>query len=368
MKGLRSMRTGPTTAMTSSGRARSMKEQVFSKSDWLKRLRALAGSTRIYVPVKEPEFHVFRILGEGVEPDFDYRNTRLSPKAIIYPSSERLFECSLDEKDPACNIFKDVDKDRTPLAIVGIRPCDAHGFGIVQRNFDNPEYKDPWWVSRFESCTLIGLGCSSPGSTCFCSSVGGGPFSEKLLDVLLWDLGDQFMARAVTQKGETFLAQAGGGAEADQVAKKKAEEVEKSAAKRLGRTISADRIRGKKINDLFNADFWEDVAFGCINCGTCTYLCPTCWCFDIQDEVFGKTGDRIRNWDSCMFPLFTLHGSGHNPRDKKVQRLRQRFMHKLKYYQDKYNAGVQCSGCGRCVQHCPVNIDIREVADRMNNV
>lgn len=368
MNGLRSMRTDPTTATTFSGRARSMKEQVFSKSDWLKRLRALAGSTRIYVPVKGPELHVFRILGEGVEPDFDYRNTRLSPKAIIYPPSERLFECSLDEKDPACNIFKEVDKDRTPLAIVGIRPCDAHGLGIVQRNFDNPEYKDPWWVSRFESCTLIGLGCSSPGSTCFCSSVGGGPFSEKMLDVLLWDLGDQFMARAVTQKGETFLVQAGGGAEADQVAKKKAEEVEKSAAKRLGRGISADRIRGKKINDLFNASYWEDVAFACINCGTCTYLCPTCWCFDIQDEVFGKTGDRIRNWDSCMFPLFTLHGSGHNPRDKKVQRLRQRFMHKLKYYQDKYNAGVQCSGCGRCVQHCPVNIDIREVADRMNNV
>jgi ferredoxin len=345
-----------------------MKEQVFSKSDWLKNLRALAGSTRIYVPVKESDLHLFQILGEGIEPDFDYRNTRLSPKGIIYPSSERLFECSLDEQDPGCNIFKEVEKDRTPVAIVGIRPCDAHGFRIVQRNFDNPEFRDPWWVSRFESGTLIGLGCSNPSSTCFCSSVGGGPFSEDRLDVLIWDLGDQFMARAVTPKGETFLTQIGGGIDADESIREKAGNVEKSAEERVGRGISTERIREKKINELFEAGLWEEVAFGCINCGTCTYLCPTCWCFDIQDEVFGKTGDRIRNWDSCMFPLFTLHGSGHNPRDKKQQRVRQRFMHKLKYYQDKYNAGVQCSGCGRCVQHCPVNIDIREVADRMNGV
>jgi predicted aldo/keto reductase-like oxidoreductase len=67
-----------------------------------------------------------------------------------------------------------------------------------------------------------------------------------------------------------------------------------------------------------------------------------------------------------MFPLFTLHGSGHNPRDRKLQRVRQRFMHKLKYYPDKYGKGAQCSGCGRCVRYCPVNIDIREVAERMN--
>ncbi|MDZ7698785.1 MAG: 4Fe-4S dicluster domain-containing protein [Deltaproteobacteria bacterium] len=108
------------------------------------------------------------------------------------------------------------------------------------------------------------------------------------------------------------------------------------------------------------------MAFACLNCGTCTYLCPTCWCFDIQDEILSKQGDRIRNWDSCMFPLFTLHGSGHNPRDQKHQRVRQRFMHKLKYYVDKYQNGIQCSGCGRCVRYCPVNIDIREVCRLMN--
>ena len=140
----------------------------------------------------------------------------------------------------------------------------------------------------------------------------------------------------------------------------------KSSRDKIRVSVPTDKLNDKGINELFEAPFWEDVAFACINCGTCTYLCPTCWCVDIQDEVFGKDGDRIRNWDSCMFPLFTLHGSGHNPRDKKVQRVRQRFMHKLKYYVNKYHNGVQCSGCGRCVRYCPVNIDIREVAKIMN--
>jgi ferredoxin len=119
--------------------------------------------------------------------------------------------------------------------------------------------------------------------------------------------------------------------------------------------------------DLYEAPFWEEVAFSCINCGTCTYVCPTCWCFDIQDETQGKKGVRIRNWDSCMYPIFTLHASGHNPRGTKLDRVRQRFMHKLKYYVDKYENGIQCVGCGRCVQMCPVNIDIRRVCNMMNS-
>ncbi|MFC1867657.1 4Fe-4S dicluster domain-containing protein [Thermodesulfobacteriota bacterium] len=343
-----------------------MSEKMFTKEDWIKALKGLIDSYRIFVPVREGDFHNFRPLKDKTIPNFDFQNSRLSPKSIVYPQSERMFECSTDTEDPESGILREAPKDYAPQAIVCLRPCDAHAFQVVKLNFDNPEYRDPWWVQRFESTLLVGLGCNEPCPSCFCSSVGGGPFDEKRLDVLLCDLGDGYVAKPVTERGGEFLEKAAGGSPADDEALKKAETLKKSAQDKMASTVPVDRLREKAVNDLFEAPFWDDVAFACINCGTCTYLCPTCWCFDIQDEVWEKQGDRIRNWDSCMFPLFTLEGSGHNPRDKKFQRVRQRFMHKLKYYVDKFNNGVQCSGCGRCVRYCPVNIDIRHVAGLMN--
>ncbi|MBW1667638.1 MAG: 4Fe-4S dicluster domain-containing protein [Deltaproteobacteria bacterium] len=343
-----------------------MKGRLFTKKEWDKALRELSKSQKIFVPAKEKDFHNFTVLDNNMEPDFDFQNTRLSPKSIVFPQSERMFEYTLDETSPDAHILKEAPKDFPPQAVVGIRPCDAHAFQIVNVNFDNPEYKDPWWVRRYRATTFVGLGCNEPCSTCFCTSVGGGPFSEKGLDILLHDLGDRFLAKAITEKGIEFLDKIGSGKEASEQTLKKAALEAEAALGKISSSVPTDRLKEKTEIELFDAPFWEKIAFPCINCGTCTYLCPTCWCFDIQDEVFRKEGDRIRNWDSCMFPLFTLHGSGHNPREKKVQRVRQRFMHKLKYYVDKYGNGVACVGCGRCVQFCPVNIDIREVFELMN--
>ncbi|SPD75322.1 Heterodisulfide reductase, iron-sulfur binding subunit family protein [uncultured Desulfobacterium sp.] len=340
---------------------------IFTEDEWTKALQGISDSYKVFAPVKDGDFHTFKPMNATKAPDFDFQNTRLSAKALIYPQSERMFEYSVDERASDASIVRETPKDYSPKAIVGIRPCDAHGFSIVRPNFDNQEYRDPWWVQSFESTVLVGLGCNQPCSTCFCASVGGGPFNKDVLDVLIYDLGANFMVTGLTEKGETFLTKVKGGKAADDESIKQAEALATEAAKMSKADVPTDKLRDKVINDLFAAPFWQDVGFACLNCGTCTYLCPTCWCFDIQDEVLGKQGDRIRNWDSCMFPLFTLHGSGHNPRDQKFQRVRQRFMHKLKYYVDKYQDGVQCSGCGRCVRYCPVNIDIRQVAELMNN-
>ena len=344
-----------------------MLEKSYTKEEWTEGLKGLRESYEVYVPVKEGDFHLFKIFDGSKAPDFSYQNTRLSPKGIVYPQTERMFEYTLDEREPDANVYKEVGKAYSPMAIVGIRPCDAQAFGLVRRNFDTPAYRDPWWVKGYEATTLVGLGCHEPCATCFCTSVGGGPFSEKELDVLLYDLGERFVARALTEKGKAFLAEVKGGNPPGDDEKKALEALKRSAEKKIPSRVPTDQLSKKGVTELFDAPFWEEVSFACINCGTCTFLCPTCWCFDIQDEVMGKAGERMRNWDSCMFPLFTLHGSGHNPREKKFQRVRQRFMHKLKYYVDKYKDGVQCSGCGRCVRYCPVNIDIRQVAEMMNS-
>jgi sulfhydrogenase subunit beta (sulfur reductase) len=343
-----------------------MLKKLFNKQEWTEVLKGLPSVYKVYVPVKEGDFHNFRLLKNGTKPGFDFQNTRLSPKSVIFPQSERMFEYSMDGSKEDANVLKEAPKDFSPQVIVGIRPCDAFAFQLVKINFDNPQYQDPWWVQRMDAATLVGFACSEPCASCFCTSVGSGPFSEKGLDAVMVDLGDSFLVRSITPKGDAFLEKLEPGMDADQASLKKALDLAKESEKKISSKVPTERLREKVVNELFNAPFWERVSFACINCGTCTYLCPTCWCFDIQDEVQGKDGDRIRNWDACMFPLFTLHGSGHNPRDKKVQRVRQRFMHKLKYYVDKYANGVACVGCGRCVQHCPVNIDIREVFQLMN--
>ncbi len=129
--------------------------------------------------------------------------------------------------------------------------------------------------------------------------------------------------------------------------------------------IDATALAGK-LSDIFDSDIWDRWHDRCLGCGTCTYLCPTCHCFDIAEEATNNIGQRVRNWDSCMFDLFTLHASGHNPRDLQRQRLRQRVMHKFSYTVDRYNQPF-CVGCGRCVNRCPVNIDIREILGELED-
>lgn len=345
-----------------------MKFIKIEKEKWAVGLEKLSDAYRLFGPVKESDFHNFKRIEKGELPDLKCLNTRLSPKTLVYPQAQAMFEYSLDESREDHHIMKEIEKDITPQAVIGIRPCDAKAFILVRKNFDTPEYQDPYWLRAYESTTFVGLACHFPCTSCFCTTAGCGPFHEEGLDVLLVDAEDHYLAKALTDKGEGFLSAAGWDAEVKKDRAAKQIEAEKQKAEdKITTLINTDRLKQIDTVDLYKAPFWEDVAFSCINCGTCTYVCPTCWCFDIQDENRGASGMRIRIWDSCMFPLFTLHGSGHNPRNTKVHRVRQRFMHKLKYYVDKYDSGIQCVGCGRCVRLCPVNIDIRRVCDMMNN-
>jgi len=345
-----------------------MKIFSISKDNWSNGLARLAESYHLFGPVKDAEFYNFKELAKGQSPDFDFLNTRLSAKSIIYPQSEALLDYSLDESREDHHIMKEVDADYSPRAVIGIRPCDAKAFVLVGHNFDTSEYKDPYWIRAREATTLVGLACDAPCSSCFCTTAGCGPYHEEGLDVLLVDAGNDYLAKVLTDKGQKLMQAAGWKTEADvDAAGRKLEAQKQAAASKIAASVRTDNLREIDTTELYNAPFWEEVSFACINCGTCTFLCPTCWCFDMQDENLGKSGVRMRNWDSCMFPLFTQHGSGHNPRGTKLHRVRQRFMHKLKYYVDKYDVGIQCVGCGRCIRSCPVNIDIRRVCEYMNS-
>ncbi len=341
-----------------------MKVVKIDQKNWEEGLKQLYGTFRLFGPVKEGNTGIFKELAEGEMPDLTIQNTHLSAKSVVYQQSQEMFTYDLDEEKEGHHTMKSIDTDSTPQVLIAVRPCDVAAFQIAKKNFDAPDYRDPLWCEAFEKTVMVGLACNQPSNTCFCTSVGIGPYSEKGMDILMAEDGDDLLLKAVSEKGEQILDKAGwssaGDAEAFDILAKEAEA-------KISSVVETDNIQKLTGKELFDAPFWEDVAFACINCGTCTYSCPTCWCFDIQDENAGDSGKRMRNWDSCMSPLFTLEGSGHNPRGIKYQRVRQRFMHKLKYYGDKYEDGIQCVGCGRCIKLCPVNIDIRNVSQKMNN-
>lgn len=178
-------------------------------------------------------------------------------------------------------------------------------------------------------------------------------------DIVLTDLGDSYLAEFLTPKGEKLLEKMGDLGAADEALDAKKTELSENAEKEITSHIPGREIK-PWLDENFESPFWDTLYRSCLACGTCTYLCPTCHCFDITDEVKGDGGRRIRSWDSCMSWLFTMETSGHNPRTSQKERWRQRLMHKFKYFVDNFDA-IACVGCGRCVINCPVNIDIRKI-------
>jgi len=341
-----------------------MADMILKKSALADFIKSLGGSYKVFVPTKEgPEVKFAPAEGEVL---LDYQNSRLSPKDFFFPQSERMFEYSVDTSDEDAFILKDVAANPEPTLIFGVRPCDAKAFVVLDKIFKNDQYADTYWFSKREATVLIGLGCQSPCPTCFCTSVGGGPFHEEGLDVLAYDLGDGLLFKPLTEKGQAALDKAEGLTRADDKAVQEGTRLKEEAETAISSKVETGNIDQKTVLDLFNASFWEEIQERCLNCGVCTFVCPTCHCFDIQDETAGKIGDRVRNWDTCMSWLFTAHGSGHNPRPDKTSRVRQRFMHKFKYIPIKRSGDIGCVGCGRCITLCPVNIDVRDVVQKMN--
>ncbi|MEH0019982.1 MAG: 4Fe-4S dicluster domain-containing protein [Desulfobacter sp.] len=345
-----------------------MKFITIDKKDWAKGIDKSRETYQLFGPVKDENGCQIKALDADVQPDMEYTDSVLSAKSVLFPQSEKILCTSLNEADDDHHIMKRADTAYTPRAVVGLRPFDAKAIQLVKLNFDTADYRDPYWCDAYEATTFVGLAANTPGPFDFSISTGTGPFGEDGLDILLADMDDKFLAKVLTPKGEAFAAACGFDAEADPKESQVLLDVlKKEAESKIDSSVDTDRLKEKTILDLHDAPFWDDVAFSCINCGTCTYVCPTCWCFDIQDESKRKSSVRFRNWDTCMSSLFTRHATGHNPRGEKTQRVRQRFMHKLKYFLDKYDQGIMCVGCGRCVKSCPVNIDIRQVCQTMNN-
>ena len=326
------------------------------KNQMVRLLAALLERYRVIAPVEQDGLVAFRPLRSPEEALCDYQNARVSPKGLIFPQVEALFTYCLVGERPE---LREPPQPQNRQVVFGIRPCDARSFVLLDQVFDGDAWQDGYYLSKRENTTVVAIACSKPGLACFCTSVGGGPFSVEGSDLLLTDLGQEYLFEVVTNKGAVLAEAWSEYEEADEGSLCHKAELQATAEAALADRVAIGGI-DRRLKGMWDDVFWERLHEKCLGCGICTYLCPTCHCFNIVDEGSDQQGQRLRLWDSCMFPLFTQQASGHNPRPTGKERWRQRLMHKFCYWVDNYG-DVGCVGCGRCVVNCPVNLDLRHV-------
>jgi len=278
----------------------------------------------------------------------DYIQTSLSAKETVFPKVEQLLSYDLA---PGRVELAGATPRAEPTVVFGIRPCEAGGFQALDAVF-NWDSRDAFFNARMANLAVIGIGCTRKDDACFCTSVGGGPGDTKGSDILLTPNPGGYLAEVLTDKGRAIQALAPELFAPAEAAGKAALLVDVPAAFDQPALTAG-------LPALFDGPLWDEQALRCIGCGACAFVCPTCVCFDIQEEADKQSGRRLRSWDSCGSSQFTLHASGHNPRATQGARWRQRVYHKFSYYPDRYGQ-LGCVGCGKCTRACPVDMNLKE--------
>ena len=336
--------------------------KTIKKDKIAKLLDFLADKYELFAPTSKDGLVVsFEQIEEGKQAKLRFYNSNEAPKKLFFPQSETLFSYSKGGRETVPE-----PKTEQQRIIFGLKPCDTKSLSLLDKVFDTTDFKDPYYTQKRGNTIIFTLACNRPQSSCFCTALGLGPFLKEGADVFVVELDDKYLFEPITQKGEDLLKEIPGLEEAAEKDISYAKELAGGAEAKITTKIQLDSLK-EKLDEIFNESVWDEIHQKCLGCGVCTYLCPTCHCFDIVDEQVNDKGKRIRIWDSCMYPAFTLEASGHNPKPTGKERMRQRIMHKFNYFVETYDE-IACVGCGRCLRNCPACMDITKVIEQINNL
>ena len=332
-----------------------MKRIAKAKIDDL--FKAISEKEVLYLPVDDAQGQAaFIPWKKGLKMSEDL-NTVRSAKDLFFPQVESLVNFKMDGKKLE---IIDAAREKDPFVIFGVRPCDAKSFEILDKVFYYSEPVDSFYIDRRDRSTVVVLACSAPEETCFCQAFGIDQSEAAGGDVSAWMDGETLYLKAVTEKGEALLE----GLPLEDADDKAVDGLKKDMKAIMDKLPLKDLDLSKfgpgKTQELFDDPAWARLSESCLGCGTCTFVCPTCQCFDIKDFDGGKQIRRFRCWDSCMYSDFTQMSAG-QPRPTQKERFRQRFMHKLVYYPDMHEGMFSCVGCGRCLRKCPIHMNIVKV-------
>lgn len=318
---------------------------------------AIAKEAVLYVPVDLEKGRVaYKKYEDGVKIS-DALKTDRSAKDFFFPQTENLVEFKTAGKNIEVIDNRSESED---FVVFGVRGCDVKSFDVLDKVF-LAEPVDSFYKSRREHGVIISMACSRPAETCFCKTFGVDA-AAPAGDIECYKTDDAYYFDAKTEKGKALMAKLEGVTEEcdGKVVDEQKKQIKAVLDKLPLKDLSAEAFGADKTKEYFDAPEWASLSEACLGCGTCTFVCPTCQCYDIKDFKT-KTGvQRFRCWDSCMYSDFTKMSAG-QPRLTQKERFRQRFMHKLVYFPTNNDGMFSCVGCGRCISKCPISMNIVKV-------
>ncbi|MCL2162804.1 MAG: 4Fe-4S dicluster domain-containing protein [Oscillospiraceae bacterium] len=348
-----------------------MSNSFISKEFLAKMLKELSSEYKVTAPIRNGKVLEFKEISDNSEIIMNDEVPYKSPKECFFPQVEKLF--TFDES----GVVESVQEKKS--IVFGVKPCDAEAIRVLSKIFVSGKFEDPFYKKHFDNTTIIAVGCINEKPGCFCAYRGIDKSFSDSCDIMLYsgddgasgnssensgEREDGYYVEYLSEKGKELLSKFEETKDIEPREPREGRDVAKSGADR--KTLEFDlEFDEAKFFDIID---WEDASRICQGCGLCTFICPTCHCFDFKDKHDQGKTNRYRCWDSCMYPNFTLHASGHNPRMSVKERYRQRVLHKY-LYMNKNFGYIGCFGCGRCIRSCPVGMDIKKVVESvMENV
>jgi len=316
------------------------------KENIVKIVETLMKDYEVVAPVRKEERFVFEKIKNPEEVILDYDTTILPPKKFLLPQIETMMKFD--------NSKISIPENNKKTIFFGIHSCDLNAIDLLDK-VEYDEYKDSYYIKKRENSVFVCIDCREANEYCFCESMGSD--KPKKYDVLLMDIGDYYFVETGSKKGEGIVK-----GKLFENADKNEKITIKKNFKRKMNIEKLDKILSEKFDDKL----WDELGDKCLSCGSCTMVCPTCYCYSVKDivELTLKKGERNRVWDSCQLVDFARVAGGHNFRGKRSARVQQFMYHKMLYFMDKYSS-FACVGCGRCIRECPVDIDITEVMEKL---